>query len=136
MVGIARLCIDGLGVGVKDPVGTQPAAGFLVSHGCQPLCHKVPSLSPFPVCLGTQLPCQHKFVFAAVDTHTHTSDHKCKLDFLTKVEMVMSLAACRKEKGPSHMDWGAEAHPERLLPLACEEESSTCARGPLSPSIS
>lgn len=56
-------------------------------------------------------------MFAAVDTHT--SDHKYKLGFLTEVEMVMSLAVCRKEKGSNHMDWGAEAHPERLLPLAC-----------------
>lgn len=115
MVGIARLCIAGLGVGVKDPVGTQPAAGFLpmdASHRAT----KCPTC-PLPVCLGTQLPCQHKFVFVAVDTHT--SDHKCKLGFLTKAEMVVSLAVCRKEKGSNHMDWEAEADPERLLPLAC-----------------
>lgn len=134
MVGIARLCIDGLGAGVKDPVGTQPAAGFLVSHGCQPSCHKVPCLPPFLVCLGSQLPCQYKFVFAAVDTHI--SDHKCRLGFLTKVEMVVSLVVCRKEKGPIHMDWGAKAHPERLLPLTIRGGVEHLSTGPLSFSIS
>lgn len=90
---------------------------------------------PLPSVPGNPAPMSAQICVCS-SRHTHTSDHKCKLDFLTKVEMIMSLAACRKEKGPSHMDWGAEAHPERLLPLACEEESSTCARGPLSPSIS
>lgn len=60
-------------------------------------------------------------MFAAVNTHA--SDHKYKLRFPTKVEMVMSLAVCRKEKGSSHTDWGTEAHPERIEYSLCAEHT-------------
>lgn len=56
----------------------------------------------FPVCLGPQLSCRHKFVYAAA--YTHPPGPKCELGFHMKVEMVTSLAMCSKEKGLSHVD--------------------------------